>query len=134
MAVQKPPQEHLARETSLLGVTRSPTSVARAPVISGGSHIDSELHETSTLLKKPGPSTQSKPSRRWGNGRSRAQWGSSRDVYSLSQCDSEKKNLLQPKQMWRSTSFLEEQENLSSVTTISMKSVWSNEEGAHQMF
>ena len=39
VAAQKLPQQHLARETSLLGVTRSPTSVARAPVISGGSHI-----------------------------------------------------------------------------------------------
>ena len=31
VAAQKQPQQHLARETSLLGVARSPTSVARAP-------------------------------------------------------------------------------------------------------
>ena len=34
VAAQKPPQQHLAGETSLLGATRSPTAVARAPVTS----------------------------------------------------------------------------------------------------
>ena len=34
MAARKPPQQHLAGETSLLGATRSPTAVARAPVTS----------------------------------------------------------------------------------------------------
>ena len=36
VAAQKPPQQHLAGETSLLGTTRSPTAVVRAPVIQGG--------------------------------------------------------------------------------------------------
>ena len=34
VAAQKPPQQHLAGETSLLGTTRSPTVVARAPTTS----------------------------------------------------------------------------------------------------
>ena len=36
MAAQKPPQQHLAGETSLLRTTRSPTAVVRAPVTSRG--------------------------------------------------------------------------------------------------
>ena len=36
VAAQKPPQQHLAGETSLLGTSRSPTAVVRAPVTSRG--------------------------------------------------------------------------------------------------
>ena len=38
VAAQKPPYQHLAGETSLLGATRSPTAVARAPVTSRDGH------------------------------------------------------------------------------------------------
>ena len=67
VAAQKLPQQHLAAETSLLVSTRSPTTVARAPVTSRG--------EASTLDIKPGQGPVStKVQSSWGNGRSRAQW------------------------------------------------------------
>ena len=75
MAAQKPLHQHLARETSLLGVTRSPTSVARAPVTSREmATIGWGFGETSTLgIRRGQGQSQPRPSPRWGNGRSRAQ-------------------------------------------------------------
>ena len=79
MATQKPPQQHLQMETSLLGVTRTPTSVARAPVISGG-FVNQELIGNQNTRHEAGPL-------RWGNGHSRAQSGNSRNDVALTSFD-----------------------------------------------
>ena len=58
MATQKLPKQHLARETSLLGVTRSSTSVARVPVISEGSHNCANFRLRCDTIDDSGGSTQ----------------------------------------------------------------------------
>ena len=81
MAAQKPPQQHLTRETSLLGTTRSPTAVARAPTTSREMVTSAvnfgEISETGL------GSVSAKVSPCWGNGRSRAQWRRSKQTRTL---------------------------------------------------
>ena len=64
VAAQKPSQQHLAGETSLLGATRSPTTVARAP------WRNQQLSISSWAKVQSQPRSNSHR----GNGSSRAQW------------------------------------------------------------
>ena len=81
----KSPHQHLAGETSLLGVTRSPTTVCLGPRdIKRDGNINRDNSETITLNIELGQGLiQPRSSSRWGNGRSRAQrysprWGNGR--------------------------------------------------------
>ena len=77
VAAQKPPQQHLAGETSLLGATRSPTAVARAPMTSkrdGHNQLETLVKPALSISSRAKVLSQPRSTARPGNGRSLAQW------------------------------------------------------------